>query len=353
MKTTGSGGETLTGTPGGGATTTSRTPRRPWWRRLARALGGLIGWLALLGAVAALVSIADGGDRGLTGILLAALGAWVGPLLVLAAAILALCRLRRSTLIAVIALLGALAWLKPHPHRGGHADGPPGGGLQLRVMTQNLLFGEADASALVARVRAEQPDVLMLTELTPDAVRRLDAAGLADLMPHRTLAPQDHASGSGLYSTRDLIEPSTVPGTAFAAVQARIDLGGKRITVAAVHPTPPQMTAWAADHAALRSRFGPQLAAGEPVVLAGDFNATVFNEPFRRLLQAGFVDAATAGSWAWQGQTWPTDRRPWPPVIRIDHVLGPRGTVVERVATYPLAGSDHRGLMATLRLPPA
>lgn len=343
---------TLTGPPGG-ETTTGRRPRRPWWRRLARALGGLIGWLALLGALPALVSIADGGERSIPWILLAALGAWVTPVLVLAVVILALCRLRRSALIALLSLLVAVSWLKPYPHGGGHADGPPGGGLQLRVMTQNLLFGEADAPALVARVRAERPDVLMLTELTPDAVRRLDAAGLAELMPHRVLAPQEHASGSGLYSTHDLLDPGTVPGTEFAAVRARIELAGKLITVAAVHPTPPQLTPWAADHAVLLARFGPQLAAGEPVVLAGDFNATVFNGPFRRLLQAGFVDAGAAGAWAWQGQTWPTDRSPLPPAIRIDHVLGPRGTVVERVATYPLAGSDHRGLVATLRLPPA
>lgn len=266
----------------------------------------------------------------------------------------ALCRLRRSTLIAVIALLGALAWLKPHPHGGGHADGPPGGGLQLRVMTQNLLFGEADASALVARVRAEQPDVLMLTELTPDAVRRLDAAGLADLMPHRTLAPQDHASGSGLYSTRDLIEPSTVPGTAFAAVQARIDLGGKRITVAAVHPTPPQMTAWAADHAALRSRFGPQLAAGEPVVLAGDFNATVFNEPFRRLLQAGFSGRRHRGVLGLAG----ADLADRPPSLAAGDPDRPRARPTRHRGRaggdLPAGGlGPPQGLMATLRLPPA
>ncbi len=124
------------------------------------------------------------------------------------------------------------------------------------------------------------------------------------------------------------------------------------MTVAAVHPAPPQLPTWAADHAALAAAFGPGIAAGEQVVLAGDFNATTGNGPFRRLLEIGLVDAAQAGSWAWQGQSWPADRLPLP-VIRIDHVLAPRGTVVDRIDTLHQPGTDHRGVIATLTLPPA
>lgn len=338
--------------------TTGRHPaaapprRRPWWRRLLRGLAALTGWAAVLAAAASLGAVALGGEAGIRVILLAALSAWAGPLLLAAVVLLALGRWRRSTLAAGAVLVLAAVWMPPLPHGGGHAGVPTGQGRQLRVMTQNLLFGQADPAALVARVAAQRPDVLALTELTPAAARALDAAGLATLMPHRHLLPAPSAAGTGLYSTRPLTEPGQIPGTAFRAVRARVDVGGHPVTVAAVHPAPPQLPTWAADHAALAAAFGPGIAAGEQVVLAGDFNATTGNGPFRRLLGIGLVDAAQAGSWAWQGQSWPADRLPLP-VIRIDHVLAPRGTVVDRIDTLHLPGSDHRGVIAALTLPPA
>jgi endonuclease/exonuclease/phosphatase (EEP) superfamily protein YafD len=46
-----------------------------------------------------------------------------------------------------------------------------------------------------------------------------------------------------------------------------------------------------------------------PQVVAGDLNATRDHAPFRRLLDAGLVDAADAQGWsAWPGMTWPADR---------------------------------------------
>src|SRR5690242_10593250 len=69
----------------------------------------------------------------------------------------------------------------------GFADGgEPTAGPALRVMTVNMLKGTADAAAIVELVRAHRVDLLALQELTPEAENRLDAAGLAELLPNRS-----------------------------------------------------------------------------------------------------------------------------------------------------------------------
>src|SRR5262245_31193344 len=60
----------------------------------------------------------------------------------------------------------------------------PSSGVELRVMSTNMLKGAADATVIVDLVRVHRVDVLAVQELTPDAERRLDAAGLSTLLPH-------------------------------------------------------------------------------------------------------------------------------------------------------------------------
>jgi endonuclease/exonuclease/phosphatase family metal-dependent hydrolase len=85
-------------------------------------------------------------------------------------------------------------------------------------------------------------------------------------------------------------------------------------------------------------------------VLAGDYNATQDHAAFRRVLRRGWVDAARATGQALR-PTWAPVR--WRvPRLTLDHVLvDPRiGVVSLQVVHVP--GSDHRALVADLRLPP-
>ena len=86
-------------------------------------------------------------------------------------------------------------------------------------------------------------------------------------------------------------------------------------------------------------------------ILAGDFNATLDHREFRKLLDRGYLDAADAVG---EGltPTWPTSsrkRRALP--LTIDHVLVDRRVRVERVTVVRIPGSDHRAVIAVLRLP--
>jgi endonuclease/exonuclease/phosphatase (EEP) superfamily protein YafD len=235
------------------------------------------------------------------------------------------------------------------------ADGP-----HLRVLTANLYVGAADPGAVMTLARARRVDVLAFQELTPRIAAALDAAGLATSFPYRASYPQEGAGGSGLFSRLPLQDAGVrrLPGChqqAFATVR----VPGTAPTVPATvlesaHPCAPsddaRTRAWAQDVAAQPAAT----PSGDLRVLLGDFNATLDHGGLRALIATGYRDAAaTLG--AGLDPTWPyrdgaVGGLPVPPVT-LDHVLADRRIAVAQVAIEPVAGSDHRAVIAELVLP--
>jgi endonuclease/exonuclease/phosphatase family metal-dependent hydrolase len=80
--------------------------------------------------------------------------------------------------------------------------------------------------------------------------------------------------------------------------------------------------------------------------MLGDLNATPDAPSFTGLLRdSGLRDAFDGPRWR---PTWRAGF--WPLAIRIDHVLVSKDVCVEHVEVGPGLGSDHRPLMARLRL---
>jgi hypothetical protein len=76
------------------------------------------------------------------------------------------------------------------------------------------------------------------------------------------------------------------------------------------------------------------------------------HDSLRDLAGRGYDDAATETRSGWE-PTWPSEGvvSPLgidvPSLVAIDHVMS-RGLQATHTATYPIAGSDHRALLATL-----
>ena len=244
-----------------------------------------------------------------------------------------------------------VAWqcppLRPRP---GTGPGERPKGALLRVLTLNVKGGTAEAEAITAIVAALEVDILAVQELTAGLVRRLALSGLDDVLPRSHLDPREGSQGTGLWSRWPLTPLAPVAGVRAATPRARVDPpGGRPVTVTAVHPVAPvadQEHRWRQElgliQAALAGTTGPQLAAG-------DFNASRDHGAFRALLRSGFVDCADAARQrAWPALTWPADRR-FPPLMRLDHVLAPRGDVlVHEARTVRVPGTDHLGVLAVL-----
>jgi endonuclease/exonuclease/phosphatase (EEP) superfamily protein YafD len=223
-------------------------------------------------------------------------------------------------------------------------------GVPLRVMTSNLQLGRGDARTVVSLVREQRVDVLALEELTPVAMRRLDAAGLRRLLPYRAVEPRPGAGGTGLVSRLPLVRVPSPPVSLNRQPAARVALrDAPPVDVVAVHPPPPlrRWGHWWKDMLdALPRPAGP----GGPLrVLAGDFNATLDHERFRRLLDAGYVDSADATGEGLR-TTWPAGRR-FPPELAIDHVLVDPRIAPRSLSVHLVPGSDHRAVVVQLTVP--
>jgi endonuclease/exonuclease/phosphatase family metal-dependent hydrolase len=252
-----------------------------------------------------------------------------------------------SAALAGIVLVGAVA---PRAVR----DEPRAGGPTVVVMTANLLGGGADPGEVVRLVRAERVDVLAVQELSPAGLAALDAAGLAGLLPHRVVEPIPSPAGTGLFARHPLIAAGVrVNPGGFRQARATVLVpGAAPLVTESVHPCAPyaasQVGCWRADLAG-QPRAG---RAGPVRMLAGDFNATLDHAPLRALLRSGYVDAADAAGVGLVGTWGPYDGDRIPPVT-IDHVLVDRRVAVRAAAVHPVAGSDHRAVVARLALPAA
>ena len=258
------------------------------------------------------------------------------------------------TLVAVVALaVVVLPFYGSVPPLGPRDPAVTTSNQTATVMTVNARYGGADAARLVAEVRERGVTVLAVVELNGGLVDRLQDAGLDDVLPHRTLARVDDATGNrggGLWSLAPQTDADEGPaGTWFAMPSATVAVGATPVRFTAVHTVPPTLgsvSIWQSDLAVVRQR-----AEDSPVrqVLMGDYNATYDHASFRRTLGDRFRDANRL--WA-RGllPTWPTDRHV-PPLLALDHVVVERGTTVLDLDSVTLPGTDHRALVATLRIP--
>jgi endonuclease/exonuclease/phosphatase family metal-dependent hydrolase len=166
-------------------------------------------------------------------------------------------------------------------------------------------------------VREHRVDVVSLQELTPDAVRRLDAAGARDLLRRRAIEARRGATGSGLMARR-ILRAAGPPDDTGAQPEAALSLpGSARTAREGGAPRPPISGRSEPDW----RRELRRAARGESLrILAGDFNGMLDLREMRRLLDRGYVDAADVTGDG-LGATWPVGRRR--PGLTIDHTLLP------------------------------
>ncbi|MEV4709918.1 endonuclease/exonuclease/phosphatase family protein [Micromonospora sp. NPDC049374] len=272
----------------------------------------------------------------------------------LAPLVLALALRRRApAFVAALTTLALVALVAP---RALPAPQPNAAGPTVRVLTANLLAGAADPEAVLELVRTRQVDLLLVQELTPAAEAELDRLGLDRLLAHRQLNPVVGTPGSGLYARHPLSDGGIRRlrnAWGFTQAYATVAVpGAPPVRVESAHPAAPyaidQVEFWRADLAAQ-----PAATPDGPLsILAGDFNATLDHGPLRTLLGTGYVDAAASVGAGLTGTWGPYDGDPIPPVV-IDHVLVDRRIAVRDVTVHPLPGSDHRMVLAELRLPTA
>jgi endonuclease/exonuclease/phosphatase family metal-dependent hydrolase len=256
-------------------------------------------------------------------------------------------RSRSVAALAAAALTAAVAQRAiPRPQ-------PRAEGAELRVLTSNLLVGRASAESLVGLVNSTGADVLFLQELTEGAAARLQKAGLDDVLPYQVLDPAVYGpKGSGIWARYPMRDGLAVPPASRSRPVARLDVpGGQPVQLVCVHLRPPRALRSPGGAARWRTEMAMLPGPGDvPVIMAGDFNATIDHAQFRALLRLGYVDAAVQ---AGRGlvPTWGPRPGGELALLAIDHILLDPRCAVRTVSAHRLPGTDHRALYAQIRLP--
>ena len=217
----------------------------------------------------------------------------------------------------------------------------------VRLMTSNLLHDRVDVAALAAVLDRWDPDVVVTQELGVDC-----ADLLADRYPNHYLHPADDFKGRGI-ATRLDADFGDIPMSVRWGTTARLTVGGEAWELAGIHFVNPIDFPWwrsvpdRGRQLDALDRWADELG-DQPVVVAGDFNATKHWPAYRRMAER-FEDlvegwAQRAGrhpsvTWGW--------RPGWPRMLRIDHMFG-RGVVATDVEVVPIPGSDHAAVIAEL-----
>lgn len=254
--------------------------------------------------------------------------------------------------IAAVIIVAVSLGIQVRWYYGGSPPPDLGEHVEVRVLSSNLRYGRAEPEEFVDLARSTA-DVITVTELTAEAVRGFHDAGIHDTFPYSILFPAEKAGGNGIWSRHPLTPVSPTRYWNSGMVAARVGVSGApaEVVVASVHVTSPiaSFDSWRNAIVATKSRLEGLAGVGSgTVIAAGDFNSTPDMSQFRDLLTNGYRDAV-ASTGAGLAPTFPSNGAV-PPLITIDHVLIRRAEVVS-VTAVSVSDTDHRALLATIRIP--
>jgi endonuclease/exonuclease/phosphatase (EEP) superfamily protein YafD len=221
----------------------------------------------------------------------------------------------------------------------------------LSILTFNVLNGRADTGELATLIAREAPHFVVLPEAGTDFRDKL--MPLVETLGYRSWVSTGPRVKDGqgvtllVASRAGDVQVRSGTGMRLRHLEATGGILGRR-SLFAVHTAAPvnrpRTARWLRDLALVEQWCHAPVA---PIVV-GDFNATLDHSAFRAAL--GGCRSAAMGTGKGLVGTYPSSAARWAG-IQIDHVLVPAGTVTTGFEVLDVEGTDHRGVLARLRLP--
>ncbi len=247
-----------------------------------------------------------------------------------------------AAFITTALIVGMLPTVQP-----GHSEPVSNAkSYELKIMSFNAGRAGADPAQLAAVVHQTDPDVLVLVETSEPLNQAIAKRGAIDHLGYRSAeVPTGGQRDTVIFSRYQLTErvdelsPQVIGWYGFPVVDIETPEGS--ISIVGVHVYPPLDKAlrWQRGLSAL-DRWVEQQRAN-PVVIAGDFNATRTHPQFRQLARRLSPETTL-----WPVNTWPSGHV-YPPIMGIDHVLTGAMKVTD-MQSLQIDGSDHLALSATV-----
>ena len=309
----------------------------------------IVGGTALFAAVCLGFGILAGffGDRVYLFDTAAHFRAHAAVLLFLVAIVLVWSRLWAAALASVVASLLGLATVYPYmlplPERSVAAANAP----RYTLLQMNLRYDAPDMAETLRLIGTLSPDVVTVQEMTGGWKRAFDT--IIARYPYQFYCARPNGNGdAAILSRRPFAEDDAGvcdPVAAFAA--KRIVFNGLQVIVGSQHLRWP----WPGRQWAQVTRLAPTLARlGDPLVIAGDFNATPWSAAMRTMA-ANSGTRITPGI----GPTWFVKFLPSELArlvgLPIDNVLTSAGIELIKVERTAATTSDHLPVLFTFTLP--
>jgi endonuclease/exonuclease/phosphatase (EEP) superfamily protein YafD len=220
---------------------------------------------------------------------------------------------------------------------------------ELRIVSFNVLASNRRFAEVVDFIRGSEADVVVLHEVTSRWEQEIEeAAATFDDWPYEIT--EARARGD-LFGSLVLVEAGAVVesfGFALTDPRAIEILLPDGVALLAIHPLSPS-SEFRAQQNDRQLLFAANWAAGQhgPAIVVGDFNATPWSYPFRRLVSSTELSNSARGFGL--DLSYPADGHP---LIRvpIDHLLFSDGLAVVDRRLGPAMGSDHFPLTVDLAL---
>jgi endonuclease/exonuclease/phosphatase (EEP) superfamily protein YafD len=261
---------------------------------------------------------------------------------------------KRKKVLGAVAVVLALsqALLAANIFGFNGEQAPPTGTTGLTLVTANVLNENPHIRALGDEIEAVHADFVLMQEVTPEVVAVLHTSALWNAYPYHQLSPHPGFDGAAIFSEYPITAGREIAVAGFPMLQVDVETPAGGIRIVDVHTVAPlsgaEAATWRNQFAALQTLAA---AAHRPLVLAGDFNATLDHAPLERLVASGMRDAFVAAGSGF-GLTWPRLDAPVAPAMRLDHVLVSESISVVSLTEQTSTGSDHRRLVARLALAP-
>ena len=228
----------------------------------------------------------------------------------------------------------------------------PAGGT-ITMMTHNLFGMNYEMEKVVAAIRAEDPDIIVLQEYFGEQATDLHPLLLADY-PFFVRCRGGKRANLGLYSRLPLtqVEDGACPNNAYGTTRTAHILAefqtedGKPFSVITTHMDWPLPVARQREQLSALSAVVDKIEG--PMILAGDFNSTPWSYALRDFVARNGLARETVNlvtyplSWYYFG-AW----RDTIPFLPLDHVMTRGGIVVHDLHAGRRTASDHLPVVFT------
>lgn len=220
-------------------------------------------------------------------------------------------------------------------------------GDRVRVLLSNALTSNPHHDLIVNQIRASDPDLIVILELSNSLARTLQQE-FASQHPYAIFEPQDTGNfGIGLWSRLPLTNAQifTLNLDSIPSIAADIQIANQPVHVVATHPLPSigsRYFAFRNEHLLQLSKRLKSQGTQIPKLVFGDLNLTPWSPIFHDFLaETGLKNAAAGRGLQPTWNRWPA----FPFGLLLDHGLHSESLPCTSRTILPTNGSDHRAVV--------